>query len=323
MEKLKIRYNRVDFRKDAPLFEITFLGTSASAPSPKRNLPAYLVQHDEHRFLVDCGEGTQRQILQSGVGFKRLNRILITHGHLDHILGLAGLLSTFMRWESIDSLEIYGCTSALDRIRDLLYGVVLRGQKPPMPVAMIPVKKGVIIEEKDFTVSAFPVLHRGSDSYGYLFEEKPRQPFLAEKADELGIPFGPLRGKLVKGESITLEDGRVITPEMVMGELRPGTRLAAIGDLGETASLVELLTGVDGIVLESTYLEEEAAMAKEFSHLTAKQAAGFAKQIGAKTLMLTHLSRRYRDKDVLAEAQSVFPDAKVARDFDTFTVKRD
>ena len=323
MEKLKIRYNRVDFRKDAPLFEITFLGTSASAPSPKRNLPAYLVQHDEHRFLVDCGEGTQRQILQSGVGFKRLNRILITHGHLDHILGLAGLLSTFMRWESIDSLEIYGCTSALDRIRDLLYGVVLRGQKPPMPVAMIPVKKGVIIEEKDFTVSAFPVLHRGSDSYGYLFEEKSRQPFLAEKADELGIPFGPLRGKLVKGESITLEDGRVITPEMVTGELRPGTRLAAIGDLGETASLVELLTGVDGIVLESTYLEEEAAMAKEFSHLTAKQAAGFAKQIGAKTLMLTHLSRRYRDKDVLAEAQSVFPDAKVARDFDTFTVKRD
>ncbi len=323
IEKLKIRYNRVDFRKDAPLFEITFLGTSASAPSPKRNLPAYLVQHDEHRFLVDCGEGTQRQILQSGVGFKRLNRILITHGHLDHILGLAGLLSTFMRWESIDSLEIYGCANALDRIRDLLYGVVLRGQKPPMPVAMIPVKKGVIIEEKDFTVSAFPVLHRGSDSYGYLFEEKSRQPFLAEKADELGIPFGPLRGKLVRGESITLEDGRVITPEMVMGELRPGTRLAAIGDLGETDSLVELLNGVDGIVMESTYLEEEAAMAKEFSHLTAKQAASFAKLISAKTLMLTHLSRRYRDKDVLAEARSVFPDAKVARDFDTFLVKRD
>ncbi len=252
------------------MFEITFLGTSASAPSPKRNLPAYLVQHDEHRFLVDCGEGTQRQILQSGVGFKRLNRILITHGHLDHILGLAGLLSTFMRWETIDSLEIYGGSNALDRIHDLLYGVVLRGQKPPMPVAMIPVKKGVIIEEKDFTVSAFPVLHRGSDSYGYLFEEKSRQPFLAEKADALGIPFGPLRGKLVKGEAITLEDGRVITPEMVMGELRPGTRLAAMGDLGETDSLVDLLHGVDGMVLESTYLEEEAGMAKQFSHLTAQ-----------------------------------------------------
>jgi ribonuclease Z len=322
-EKDIIRYNWVDFRKDAPLFEITFLGTSASAPSPKRNLPAYLVQHDEHRFLIDCGEGTQRQILQSGIGFKRLNRILITHGHLDHILGLAGLLSTFMRWESIDNLEIYGGAQALERIHDLLYGVVLRGQKPPMPIALLPVKKGVIIEEKDFTVSAFPVMHRGSDSYGYLFEEKTRQPFLPEKADALGIPFGPLRGKLVKGEPVTLEDGRVITPDIVMGDPQPGTRLAALGDLGETASLVDTLQGVDGLVLESTYLEEEAEMAKQYSHLTARMAAEFANQVNARSLILTHLSRRYRDKDVLAEAQSVFPDAKVARDFDVFTVKRD
>ena len=305
------------------MFEITFLGTSASAPSPKRNLPAYLVQHDEHRFLVDCGEGTQRQILQSGVGFKRLNRILITHGHLDHILGLAGLLSTFMRWESIDNLEIYGGAQALERIHDLLYGVVLRGQKPPMPVALIPVTRGMIIEEKDFTVTAFPVKHRGSDSYGYLFEERSRQPFLAEKADALGIPFGPLRGKLVKGEAVTLEDGRTITPEMVMGELRPGARLAALGDQGETASLESLLQGVDGLVMEATYLEEEAEMAKQYSHLTARMAAEFAKKVNARSLILTHLSRRYRDKEVLAEAQAVFPAARVARDFDTFSIKRD
>jgi len=305
------------------LFEITFLGTSASAPSPKRNLPAYLVQHDEHRFLVDCGEGTQRQILQSGVGFKRLNRILITHGHLDHILGLAGLLSTFMRWESIDNLEIYGGAQALERIHDLLYGVVLRGQKPPMPVALIPVTRGMIIEEKDFTVTAFPVKHRGSDSYGYLFEENSRQPFLAEKADALGIPFGPLRGKLVKGEAVTLEDGRTIIPEMVMGELRPGARLAALGDQGETASLESLLQGVDGLVMEATYLEEEADMAKQYSHLTARMAAEFAKKVNARSLILTHLSRRYRDKDVLAEAQAVFPAARVARDFDSFSIKRD
>ena len=318
-----LRYNWVDFRKDDPLFEITFLGTSASAPSPKRNLPAYLVQHDEHRFLIDCGEGTQRQILQSGIGFKRLNRILITHGHLDHILGLAGLLSTFMRWESIDSLEIYGGAQALERIHDLLYGVVLRGQKPPMSIDLIPVKKGIFIEEKDFTVSAFPVMHRGSDSYGYLFEERTRQPFLPEKADALGIPFGPVRGQLVKGETVTLADGRVITPEMVMGDPQPGTRLAALGDLGETANLVDLLQGVDGIVIESTYLEEEAGMAKQFSHLTAHMAAEFANQVNARTLLLTHLSRRYRDKDVLAEAQAIFPEARVAKDFDTFSIKRD
>lgn len=305
------------------MFEITFLGTSASAPSPKRNLPAYLVQHDEFRFLVDCGEGTQRQILQSGIGFKRLNRILITHGHLDHILGLGGLLSTFMRWESIDNLEIYGGASALERINDLIYGVVLRGAKPAMPVSLIEVQPGIIFDAPDFTVTAFPVNHRGADCYGYLFEEKGRRPFLAEKADEFGIPPGPLRGKLVKGESITLDNGRVITPEMLLGEFRPGTRLAAIGDLGETDSLVDLLQGVDGIVMEATYLDEDKDMARQFAHLTARQAAEFARQVGAGKLMLTHLSRRYRDKDVLTEAQAVFENTSVARDFDTFTIKRE
>ena len=305
------------------MFEILFLGTSASAPSPKRNLPAYLVSHDEYRFLVDCGEGTQRQILQSGVGFKRLNRILITHGHLDHILGLAGLLSTFMRWESIDSLEIYGGAGALERVRDLVYGVVLRGAQPPMPVSLIPVLPGVIFDGGDLTVSAFPVSHRGPDCYGYLFEERGRRPFLADKADALGIPPGPLRGKLVSGEPVTLPDGQVITPEMVLGDFRAGTRLAALGDLGETASLENTLRGVDGMVIESTYLEEERDMARQFAHLTARQAAEFASRIGAGKLMLTHLSRRYRDKDVLAEAQAYFENTSVARDFDSFVVKKD
>jgi len=305
------------------LFEITFLGTSASAPSPRRGLPSYLVQHDEYRFLVDCGEGTQRQLLQSGVGFKRLNRILITHGHLDHILGLGGLLSTFMRWESIDALEIYGGASALERIHDLLYGVVLRGTTPPMPISLIPVRSGVFFEGDDFTVSAVPVQHRGADCLGYLFEEKSRRPFLPEKAAKLGVPPGPLCGKLVAGEAVTLESGEVITPEMVMGSLRRGTRLAALGDLGETDSLVEPLMDIDGLVIESTYLEEEADMARQFAHLTAKKAAEFASKIKAGKLMLTHLSRRYRDKDVLAEAQSVFPGAVVVRDFETYTIKRE
>ncbi|MEJ5203420.1 MAG: MBL fold metallo-hydrolase, partial [Anaerolineales bacterium] len=139
------------------MFELIFLGTSASAPSPRRSLPAQVVKHDEHRFLIDCGEGTQRQILTSGIGFKRLNRILITHSHLDHILGLAGLLSTLMRWETMEELEIYAGPISLERIHDLLFGVVLRGANPPMPIHLRPLNGRVFFEAEDFSVSAFPV----------------------------------------------------------------------------------------------------------------------------------------------------------------------
>lgn len=304
------------------MFEITFLGTSASAPSVKRGLSAQLVKHNEYRFLIDCGEGTQRQILQAGLGFKRLNHILITHGHLDHILGLAGLLSTFMRWETIDHLEIYGPRSALERIDDLLTRVVLRGARPPMPLTLIPITPGVFFEGDDFRVSAFPVHHRGSESLGYLFEERSRRPFLPEKADALGVPAGPLRRDLVEGRAVHLPDGRIITPDMVLGEERPGTRLVHVGDCGEIESLLGVVSGADGLVIEATYLEEEREMARQFSHLTARMAAELAQRAGVKALYLTHLSRRYREKDVLAEAQSVFPNTIVVRDFDTFIIKR-
>jgi len=305
------------------LFEIIFLGTSASAPSVKRGLSAQVIQHDEYRFLIDCGEGTQRQILQSGIGFKRLSRILITHGHLDHILGLAGLLSTFMRWETIESMEIYGGKAALERIHDLLYGVVLRGVQPPMPIQMIPLEPGVFFQESDFRITAFPVYHRSPDSLGFLFEENARRPFLPEKAEELRIPPGPWRRDLVEGKAVTLPDGRVIEPDMVLGELKLGTRLAYIGDVGSVDSLVEVVRGVDTLVTEATYLEEERDMARQFAHLTARQAADLARRAGVRRLILTHISRRYREKDVLQEAQAVFPDTAVARDFDTYTVKHE
>lgn len=305
------------------MFEILFLGTSASAPSAKRGLSAQVVSHNEYRFLVDCGEGTQRQILQSGIGFKRLTRILLTHGHLDHILGLGGLMSTFLRWEAIDELEIYGGRSTLDRVHDLLYGVVLRGNQPPMPLTLHEIKAGTFFETEDFSVTAFPVTHRGPDCLGYVFEEKSRRPFLAEKADELGVPFGPERRDLVEGRSVTLSDGRIIGPEDVLGPLQRGTKFVVVGDTGRTDNLLEVARDADGLVIESTYLDAEADMAAEFSHLTARQGAELAVKAGVKKLILTHISRRYREKDVLAEAQSVFPGAVVARDFDNFQIKRE
>ena len=251
------------------MFEILFLGTSASAPSARRGLSAQIVQHDEYRFLIDCGEGTQRQILQSGVGFRHLTRVLLTHCHLDHILGLGGLLSTFLRWEAIDELEIYGGRSTLDRVHDLLYGVVLRGNQPPMPLQFREIKSGTFFETKDFTISAFPVTHRGPDCLGFVFQERARRPFLPEKADELGVPFGPERRDLVDGKSIVLANGKKISSEDVLGPLQTGSKLVVIGDAGKTEDVVEVCRDADALVIESTYLSEEAEMAHEFSHLTA------------------------------------------------------
>ncbi|HPX65875.1 MAG TPA: ribonuclease Z [Anaerolineaceae bacterium] len=303
------------------MFELVFLGTSASAPSIRRGLSSLVVMHDEYRFMVDCGEGTQRQILRSGVGFKRLNHILLTHGHLDHILGLAGLLSTFMRWEAIEEVNIYGTQHTLDRVHDLLYGVVLRGQEPGMPLNLIEVRPGPIFRTNKFEIRAFPVDHRGSSSLGYVFEEFPHRPFLTDAAERLDIPPGPWRKDLVQGKEITLQDGRVISPDMVLGEARPGTKLSVVGDVGKPFKLIDYVRDSDAIVTEATYLTEELDMAEKFGHSTAEQSAQLAKQANAKMLILNHVSRRYRDDAILAEAQAIFPNTHLAADFDTFQIK--
>ena len=305
------------------MFEILFLGTSASAPSAKRGLSAQIVKHDEYRFLVDCGEGTQRQILQSGTGFKNLTRILLTHGHLDHILGLGGLMSTFMRWEAIEELDIFAGRSTLERVRALIDGVVLRGNQPPMPFRMNEIKPGTFFETDDFTITAFSVSHRGPDCLGYVFEGKARRPFLNDKATELGVPFGPERRELVAGNEITLPDGKRITPEDVLGPVQKGVKLVVVGDTGKIDNLVEVCKDADALVIESTYLDEETEMASQFNHLTARQGADLAIKAGVKKLILTHISRRYREKDVVKEAQALFPNTSVARDFDTFQIKRE
>ena len=304
------------------MFEIIFLGTSASAPSIQRGLPAQIIKHEEHRFLVDCGEGTQRQILQSGIGFKNLTKVLITHGHLDHILGLGGLISTLSRWETIPGIEIFAGKTALERIDDLLFGVVLRGARPPITVTLHPIHEGVFFSDGDFKVSAFPVQHRGSDSFGFLFQRADRRPFLPGKADELDIPPGPWRRYLVEGKPARLPDGRIIQPDEVLGELKPGTKLVFVGDTGETESLLPHCQDADALVIEATYLESERDMARKFSHITALEAAALALNAGVRQLILTHISRRYREKDILKEAWLHFSNTRLAHDFDTYQIKR-
>jgi ribonuclease Z len=207
-------------------------------------------------------------------------------------------------------------------VKALVYDVVLRGNQPPMPLRMNEIKPGILFEAADFTVAAFPVTHRGPDCLGYIFEGKARRPFLPEKADELGVPFGPERRELVEGKSITLPDGKRIEPDDVLGPLQKGVKLVVVGDTGKTEDLLEVCRDADALVIESTYLDEEADMARQFSHMTARRAAELAVQAGVKKLILTHLSRRYRERDVIKEAQAVFPNTSVARDFDTFTIKK-
>lgn len=305
------------------MFEIVFLGTSASAPSVHRGLSSLLVQHEEFRFLVDCGEGTQRQILRSGVGFKRLNQVLLTHGHLDHILGLGGLVSTFLRWEVMEEIEIYGTQLTLDRVHDLLFGVVLRGQRENSPVKLHVITPGTFFETEKFTITAFPVDHRGSSSLGYRFEERSRRPFLPEKAELYQIPPGPWRHDLVNGLTVTLPDGRVIEPDQVLGESRQGTSLVVVGDTGNTEKLLPYVKDTDALVIEATYIQQEEDLARRFDHLTAAQAATLAKNANVKDLFLTHLSRRYHERDVLDEARKIFPDVQVARDFDSYQIRRE
>ena len=306
------------------MFELVFLGTSASAPSIYRGLPALAVLAAEQRFLVDCGEGTQRQILRSGIGFKRLNRIFLTHAHLDHILGLGGLLSTYGRWEALDEIHIWGGLPAIERVQSLVYQVIFRRESPPVPIYFYRTSPDeTLFKGRRFAVRAFPVSHRGRECYGYIFEEDSRRPFLAEKAEALGVPHGPERSQLVAGNSIVLTDGRIVHPDEVLGDEIKGAKVAITGDLSRTDDIHQAVQDADALVIESTYLEEHSDIAEQVGHITARQAAELARDCNVKFLFLTHISRRYREFEVISEVRKYFPASYVVRDLDHFAIFRD
>jgi ribonuclease Z len=200
--------------------------------------------------------------------------------------------------------------------------VVFGPNRRPIEIEFFDVQSGVLMEDDSFRLSAFPVVHRGPGCFGYLFEEKARRPFLAQRADALGVPRGPERGRLVRGETVSLADGRVVRPEEVLGPEQPGARLVFVGDAGSTRELHDVAHRADALVIEATYLQSESDLARQFGHLTAQQAARLARDVGVQALILTHLSRRYAERDVWSEAQAIFPEVYIARDFDRFQISK-
>jgi ribonuclease Z len=303
------------------LFEVVFLGTAAGVPAVDRGLPALMVLHGHRRFLVDCGEGTQRQLLKSGLGLRRLDYILLTHAHIDHLLGIGGLVASLALLEAGHGLTVYGGASALRAVRSLLTEVVWPGGRPRFEVGSIVIEPDTIIEDDHVRVRAFPVTHRGVDSFGFAFEEKPCPRMLPERLAALDVPAGPERCRLLRGETVVLPDGRQIAPGEVLGPPQPGTRLIVVGDAADADELLEEVRGADALIIEATFLERDAEKAAQRSHLTAAQAARLARLANVRALYLTHLSSRYEQAEIEAEARAIFPGAIAARDFDRITVR--
>jgi ribonuclease Z len=301
------------------MFDLTFLGTAATTPSARRGLPALLVGASAERFLVDCGEGTQRQLHHAGAGFRRLGHVLLTHAHLDHILGLAGLIASLGLFDLRDELTICGSAQTIAVVERYLSGL-WPGRQAPVPLRLVALQPGPVLSGRGYTVSCFAVRHRGTASLGYRFATEPRRHMDAARLRALGVPPGPLRACLAKGEAITLPDGRQIDPEMVLGAAVPGASLAIVGDTEEVETLVPAVAGADALVIEATFLEADAALAAERGHLTAAEVGRLAAAAGVGALYLQHISGRYDPAAVAEEAARFFSGARVMNDFDTVTV---
>lgn len=301
------------------MFALTFLGTSASVPSAERNHPALLVEAGSHRILVDCGEGTQRQLLRSGAGFRRLDRLLLTHAHFDHVLGIPGLFSTLRLRQSTDLMTVHGGPDTLDIVARMLAGLWGEG-RAPIPLEFMPLAEGPVVDAGEFTIGCFRVRHRDTDSFGFCFESRIRRHLRPDRLAALRVPDGPVRKELAEGRPVALADGRTIDPEDVLGPPEGRKKLVIVGDTETTEGLAERVRGADALVVEATFLDRDAAIARDYGHLTAAQAASLAAMSGVELLVLTHISGRYPDEDILAEATAIFANSRIAADFDHIAI---
>ncbi len=296
--------------------DVVFLGTAGSMPTARRGPSATLVRRGGERLLFDCGEGTQRQLLRSDIGLVDLEEVFLTHFHADHFLGLPGMLKTFALRGRELPLAVYG-PRGLGELYASLRRVIGRLS---YEVGVVELAADAALPRDGYELRTFAARH-GPDAIGYaLVEEQRPGRFDVEAADALGVPFGRERGSLQDGQAVTLADGRVVTPEQVLGEARPGRTVVLTGDTAPSDLVVEVAYRADLLVHEATFCEDEAERARETEHSTALEAARVAQDAGVRLLALTHLSSRYGGGDVEREARTVFPDTVVPRDFDLIEV---
>ena len=291
---------------------VFFAGTAGSVPTARRGLPATLIRRGGQRLLVDCGEGTQRQLLKS-VGLADIDVILLTHHHVDHWLGLLGLVKSFGLRDREAPLDVYGPPGTEKLLLEQMRPVIGR---LPYPFSVSDMASGDALDFDDgFSVEAFNVRHRGT-AFGYALTEADRPGrFDAGRAAELGVPFGPELGLLQRGESV-----RGIDPAEIVGPGRPGRRVVFSGDTAPCDAVRVAADRADLLVHEATFTSEDAERAAETRHSTAAQAAALATEAGVRMLALTHVSTRYAGREILDEARAGFPGAELPRDFDTIDI---
>jgi len=299
------------------MLTVTFLGTSAARPTVERNVSGLAIHREGETLLFECGEGTQRQMMRYGVSFA-LSEIFFTHFHADHFLGVIGLIRTLGLQGRPEPLFLYGPKGAKKVLSTALQ---LGVERVPFPVEISEVKAGDTvtgpIKRDGYDISAFPTEHGGGPSLGYVLREQVRRGrFDVEKARAAGIPEGPLWGKLSKGETVELADGRTLRADGFVGPARSGRIVALTGDTRPCAATVDAARDADLLIHEATFGEEERARARDTGHSTAKEAAQIALAANAKRLVLSHVSARYSISadELVKEARDVFPNASVAKD---------
>jgi ribonuclease Z len=292
--------------------DIVFLGTAGSMPTAQRSPAALMIRRGGERLLFDCAEGTQRQLLRSSVGLVDLREVFLTHFHADHVLGLPGMLKTFALRGREQPLDVYGPRGLVDLMASLRRVV----GRLTYEVRLVELAPGDALERDGYRLAAFAVAH-GVSALGWSLIEATRPGrFDVETAEALGIPSGPERGALQRGERVSLPDGRTVEPEQVLGPPRPGRKIALTGDTAPSDEIVEAAWGSDVFVTEATFSDEERERAEETKHQTATQAADVARRANVRLLALTHLSSRYFGPEIAGEARTLFPDTVVPRDFD-------